>query len=166
MGSDWGDLQLSFGVPSTLGIAFSKTITVPSGFSGSTEWLQVATPLRRRQLNSGSWERWTGSGLDTTYPYSTDPLTSDSPSEHLTSSFLQDTADDSFEMWLMFKPSGTGAIWVPLRKTSWSWSGSASRSGTVWTLNSSNHSTNPSDVDSTTPPSWTRNAASNTWVAE
>jgi hypothetical protein len=169
VGTGWGDTELSFGVdPSHHGIDFSRSITIPSGFSGSTEWIQLATPLRRRQLNSGTWERWEGSGLDTQYPYPelSTGVTADSPGEHMTSDLLQDTADDSFEMWLMFKPTGTGSIWVPLRKVSWSWSGAASRSGSTWTLNSSSHSTNPSDADSTTHPTWTRNTTSNSWQTE
>ena len=166
VGTAWGDPELSFGTPSTLGITFSRTITIPAGFSGSTQWVQIVNPLRRRQLNSGGWERWAGIGLDTSYPFDTAPITSDSPAEHLTGSFLQDTADDSFQMCLMFKANGTSTIWVPLREVLWSWSGAASRSGTIWTLDSSGHSTNPSDLDLTTHPTWTRNAASNTWVPE
>lgn len=169
VGTGWGDTEMSFGAdPSHHGIDFSRSITIPSGFSGSTQYVQIATPFHRRQLNSGAWERFTGSGLDTTYPYGdlSPGVTADSPAEHLNSALLQASADDTFEMWLMFQPTGTGSIWVPLRKVTWSWSGTTSRSGITWTLNSSSHSTNPSDADSTTHPQWTRNTSSNNYVPE
>lgn len=159
-----GDLSLKFGTSSSPGISFSQSTTIPSGFSGNTTWVQLADSLRRRQLNAGSWERWAGAGLDNTFPYNPSTSTNDSPSTPLTNDLLQKTVNDSYEMWLMFKPSGTGSIWVPLRKVSWNWSGAASRSGTTWTLNSSSNSVNPADPDSTSHPMWTRNVKDNAWV--
>lgn len=169
VGTGWGDTEMSFGAdPSHHGIDFTRSLTIPSGFSGNTEWIQIATPFHRRQLNDRSWQRFTGSGLDTQYQYPelSTGVTADSPAEHLDGSLLQATADDTFEMWLMFQPTGAGSIWVPLRKVTWSWSGATTRSGITWTLNSSNHSLFPSDVDSTTHPQWTRNTISNTYVPE
>ena len=163
--SAWGTLELHYGSPTTPGISFSRTITVPSGFSGSTQWVQLTDPLRRRKLNDGTWQRWAGAGLDTNYPYNTGASTNDSPGTPLTSSYLNKTVSDSFEMYLMFKPSGTDTIWVPLKRTDWSWSGAASRSGSNWSLDSSSNPT-PSTTDTTSHPVWTRNAANNTWVIE
>jgi len=166
VGSPFGNLELHYGTTSIPGISFSRTITVPTGFAGATQWVQTVTTLRRRQLNSGAWERWSGTGLDTTYPYDSGSSTSDSPGNPLSSDYLQVTADDSFTMWLMFKPDGATSIWVPLRQVSWSWAGAASRSGSTWTLNSSSNTGNPADADSTTHPTWTLNVANNSWVAE
>ena len=148
------------------GIAFSSNITIPSGFSGSLKWVQIATPLRRRRLNSGAWERWTGAGLDTQFPYDTGSTTNDSPETALESIYQEKTVNDSFEMWLMFLPDGTDSILVPLRKVNWSWAGDAVRSGQSWSLVSSSNTQNPSDADTTTYPTWTRNVTSNTWVSE
>jgi len=166
--SAWGYLALHYGTSATPGITFSRSITIPSGFSGTTQWVQlVSSTLRRRKLNNGVWQRLQGTGvLDTTYPYSANSSTVDSPDTPLTSDYVEKTVQDSFKMWLMFMPSGSGSIWVPLRSVNWSWSGSASRSGTVWTLTSSSNTINPSDADSTTHPTWTSNVTSLQWVNE
>lgn len=169
VGTAWGFLSMSFGTPTTPGISFSQSVTMPSGFTGSTQWVQIANALRRRQDNAGNWERAQGSGIDTTYPYDSGTSTSDSPGTPvLTGSYARETADDSFQMYLMFRPSvgSTDTIWVPLRVVNWSWSGDTSRTGTTWSLTSSSNSTNPADADTTTHPTWTANAAdgANNWV--
>jgi transglutaminase-like putative cysteine protease len=163
--SAWGDLELHCGSPTSPCTTFSRSITVPSGFSGSTQWVQIVSTLRRRQLNNGTFERLTGSGLlDTKYPYDTSASTNDSPGEPLTPAFLQDGASDIFAMHLMFKPSGT-AIWVPLSRVDWSWAGQATRTGANWSLVSS---TNPSAsvADEATHPTWTSNVTGLSWVPE
>lgn len=158
----WG---LRFGVPWP-GIAFTQTITIPSGFSGSTEWVQLADPLRRRKKPDGTWDRWAGAGLDTDYPYSAATSTTDSPATSLDSGYVEKTANDSFTMYLMFQPSGFGSIFVPLRQVSWSWGGDAVYSGGTWLLPFSHNTLNPVDTDTTSFPEWTRNAANNTWQPE
>lgn len=160
-------LKLRYGTFQTPGITFSSTLTMPAGFSGGRrQWVQTASPLRRRRLNNGVWQRWTGAGLDTQYPYWIGDATNDTPETPLENTFLEVSVNDGFEMWLMYQPDLTGAIWVPLRKLTWSWSGAASRgSGDIWTLNSSGKTVTPA-VDTTTFPIWTRNAASNVWVNE
>ncbi|MGI9069599.1 MAG: hypothetical protein ACR2HX_24735 [Pyrinomonadaceae bacterium] len=164
--SAWNDLTMHFGILGSAGISFSRTLTIPAGFSGDTAWVQTVTPLHRRKLNDGAWERWTGAGLDETFPYDSTASTNDSPrSGALTSSYLEYTTSDSFEMWLMFKPSGASSIWVPLRRVPWSWSGTTVRSGATWSLSSSSHSVT-SDADSTAFPIWTYNSFYNQWVAE
>jgi hypothetical protein len=154
---------LHFGNPSgTPGVTFTPSITIPSGFTGTTEWIQMANSNRTFQPNVGSQVVFTASGLDTTYPYSFNNSTADSPGTAFSAcDFTSATTNDSFTMWLMFKPnvsSGFTAIWVPLRAVSWSWTADASRNaGTCnWTLNSSSKSA--TDADSTAHPQWTSNA--------
>jgi len=116
-GNQW--LQYGTGTPTDKGISFSRTITLPSGFLGDTQWAQIYTPNRRRQLTvNGVWESLTGAGLDTRYPYSSATATDDSPDTILTLDFVEKTVSDTGQMYLMFQPFGTGSgeIWVPLRK--------------------------------------------------
>lgn len=137
-----GFLILQFGshVPpdDAPGISFERqNYEVPSGFSGETQWVQIANVRRYRTLNSGQPQRYIVSGLDSMYPYPTPPAspesTADSPALRLRPAdppaiiplppfvpVFEDTitdaaAEDSFSMYLMFKPDTTGSIWVPLR---------------------------------------------------
>ena len=163
-----GTMTLHNGTPTVPGTSFTRSVTMPTGLIGSFQWVQVVNSLRRRQDNSGAWERNAGAGLDKTYPYSFTVAANDSPgSATLTSSYLKHTANDSYQMYLMFKPNAgtTPTIWVPLRVVNWSWAGEATRSGTTWSLTSGSNTPNPPDADATTHPTWTRNARFNTWVA-
>ena len=93
--------------------------------------------------------------------------TSDSPSEwNLSNGFKQVSASDSFTMWLMYNPGGTDSIWVPLRLTNWSWSGTATRSGSIWELTGSSNTANPSSSATTTFPEWTGNVSGLGFVNE
>src|SRR5205085_7415543 len=159
-----GFWALHFGVPglgNAHGINFSiQSLTIPTGFSGTTEWVQLVTnSTRTAQLNTGPQQTLQGSGLDTLYPYDTGNSTDDSPAQGLDCDhYSAYTVNDQFTMWLMFKPSTTGAIYVPLRKVDWSWNGTANRFFCSWTLGSiSGHSNNPTDADATTFPQWTTN---------
>lgn len=145
------------------GIIFSSTMTIPSGFSGTNEWVQVdSNPVRKYQSTNSTWwvytENGTGPYLDTTYPYQTF-FAANMPADNPNLPFQnhsQVVASDSMEMWLMFKP--TGGQWVPLRAVNWSWSGSATNNTGTWTLESgSTHSVNPSSFDTTTYPQWNNN---------
>jgi hypothetical protein len=72
---------------------------------------------------------------------------------------------DSFQMWLMFMPTnGVNNIWVPLRKVSWGWSGTAMRNGASWVGSGSGAS--PIESDSTDLPTWTRKTSDNQWQNE
>jgi hypothetical protein len=165
-----GSFSLHFGVLSTSGtpgITFSRSISIPTGFTGNTQWVQVVdSTLRTRTPNGGNTQTLQGSGLDTTYPYTTTILsTEDSPRSGVSPcDYSSVSVSDSFTMWLMFRPTGTNAIWVPLRQVSWSWAGQGDRfTSCGWILSSSSHSTNPADTDSTTFPTWTSNVSSLTF---
>ena len=155
---------------STVGISFTNTLTMPSGYynSGDTnysiEWVQkITSTVRRLQTNnvSGDWYRLSASDvLDTTYPYPFDAgygnESSDSPSQGLGGTLYKSASvNDSFTRWLLFKPDG--GEWVPLRQVNWSWSAAASLVGGTWSLTSGTNSPNPTDSDSTAHPEWTDN---------
>lgn len=165
--SAWGQLEIHFGSPAVPGISFSKTVTPPDGFSGSSQyWQRVTDTVRRRQSNGGAWYRLAGTNLlDTNLPYSSSDTTTDSPGQGLSASYEQVSISDQFTMWTMFKPSGTDSIWVPLRSLDWSWSGSATRTDTTWTLAESGKSAGASS-DTSVFPEWTANVTGLTWVAE
>ena len=163
----WGNLELHYGTPTTPGFSFSRTINIPSGFSGNTEYRQVINENRRRQKNDDSWQRYSGNNLlDNYLPYDDTSATDDSPGTPLSDDLKVKTVSDTFTMWLMFKPSNTDSIWVPLRSINWSWSGTATRSGTTWTLTSPGDTPNPSSSTTTTFPTWVGNCKDLTWVNE
>ena len=112
-----------------------------------------------------------GSGLDGRYPYSiNDPnavTTNDNPSLGLTSSYQKVSVSDSFNMWLMFKPSISGSIWVPLGQVNWNWAAGATRTGSpnTWTVDAgSNHS--QTVVNSVIHPIWTKLVVPSNYVPE
>ena len=157
----WGELAMSFGVRATPGITFSCSVT---GFPGSGAWYQVVNyTVRRYQENGGDWYTLSGSDVcDPLFPYPGGETTTDSPLASLSEDIQERCVCDELSMYLMYKPTGT-AIWVPLRKVDWDWSGHATRSGDTWTLQSSSHATNPASANCTIPPTWSGNALSLTY---
>lgn len=77
---------------------------------GDTYWVQLVHASRTRRRNDGTNEVFQGTGLDNRFPYASgDPNateTTDSPGLPLTLAYNYATANDSFQMWLMFKPLG------------------------------------------------------------
>lgn len=135
------------------------------GFSGSLRWVQLVDEHHRRKSNDGvTWQKLQGSGLDTAYPYQDGATTSDSPLTTMSSDFMEWRCNHSFQMWLLFQPSA-GGIYVPLRKVTWSWTGTAIRNGSTWNLTSSTAIANTSE-DTTEFAEWIRNVVQNTWVNE
>ncbi len=168
----WGALEMCFGIPAAPGITFTRTVTEPPGFSGgSVAWFQrVPSTYRRKQDNDEVWWRRSGiSVCDSHFPFPGHPLNpdicEDSPGTVLTPYEQRRTVSDSFSMYVMYKPTGT-AIWVPLRKVDWNWSGECHRILFDWWLDSSYHSTNPGSSDSTTHPVWTGNWNDLAWQQE
>jgi hypothetical protein len=54
----------------------------------------------------------------------------DSPNTELKVGFQSYSVDESFELYLMYKPAGTDSIWVTLGKGTWGYAGQATRKGT------------------------------------
>jgi hypothetical protein len=158
--SAFGSLELHFGSPGAPGIAFTRSTLIPSGFSGTWQWVQIAHILRRTKTNSLIWLRAQGTGLDNSYPYSINSSTNDSPATSLDSTRVEEDDSNQFEMWLMFRPAGSTSRYVPIRKVTWGYNGNATRSGATWTLNSSSRTVNPPDNDVDYHPEWTMNANS------
>jgi len=160
-------VELRLGNPdATPGLTFTRTVSIPSGFNGSTEWVQVFTKKSASLTDFDAHvTNLNKSGLDDFYPYPLDPghnsnlQTSDTPALVI-DGFYSGSTDFEATMWLMFRPTnGTNPNWVPLRKVSWIWTATATYDGTSWTINPhSDPPTSLSDADTTTYPQWTGNA--------
>lgn len=162
--------ELAYGrpIPGLVGVNFTPSVTIPTGFSGTTEWVQTYSVNRVFVWKSAAPTTWNVTGLDTDYPYSSASSTNDSPSSPLLSGGLSNTINDSAQMYLMFKPTGVGGTsqWVPLRVVNWAWAASATNtytgtaSGTSnWQLLSGSKSP-ATDSDTTSHPTWTLNIKS------
>lgn len=85
----------------------------------------------------------------------------DSPGSGLVASTNRKTVDDSFECYLMHKPTGGDSIWVSLQKVNWYWKGDAKLSTQgVWELqalgqNVKDSPKDPTGVNTTALPTWT-----------
>lgn len=100
--------ELRLGNPdSTPGITFTRSFSVPSGFSGTTQWVQVFTQKTASlTLTSGQSGSLTTVGLDDVYPYPLDgdstaanAKTSDTPALVLDNSFIAGSVDFRATMW-------------------------------------------------------------------
>ena len=127
--------------------------------------LAYPNPQRRRLYNTGRRLIWSGEGLDGGYPYDTGGIVTDSPGTTLLPSMNVVVVNDSFKMYLMFKPDVADAIWVPLKLVAWGWSAEVSRQGDSWTL-VSNSNPEPEVHDTSQHPVWNRKAQDNQWHDE
>ena len=149
--------------PPVPGIAFSRSMTIPSGFSGEFQWVQTWVRLRRLKRNN-IWYRSQGYGLDSRYPYESGANANDSPGIDIETLDQNVYANESFVMYLMFKPSIRGAIWVPLKKIEWGWRAEAEKVNGVWQIitnpppNTSPNTFSDPPSDVTAHPVWTQNA--------
>ena len=161
------DTELRLGNPdATPGITFTRSITVPQGFSGETQWVQVFTQKSATVTINGQTGSLTLVGLDDVYPYPLDSnataqngKTSDTPGFVL-NSVTAASVDFRATMWLMFKPSnlqGT-SIWVPLRQLSWVWKAGAALNNSGWSVTSQTNPGPLSDANSVAHPVWTKNS--------
>lgn len=156
---------LHYGKPfgTTPGIFFSANAAIPSNFSGDIIWVQVVNSRRTRKPVKSNEQVLAGIGLDTEFPYG-EPNSgdeADSPFEKLDSprSYSSISVNDTFTMWLLFKPKnlpGT-SIYVPLKKVNWSWSGTGTRSASGWILLNTANTQNPTGVDTVDFPEWIAN---------
>ena len=170
--------RLTFGTTvqtNTVGINFNATLSLPPGFVGDTEWVQVVTveQATRQRASDLKYDHHNGFGLDTQFPYPNDPPsnplhTDDTPDWNLTNGYIEyNVLSQDFEMWLLFRPAGDPTHWVPLRAVNWGWGGSATNTGGVWLLEagSGTNTVNPTDFDTLVYPQWTNNITNfNNWI--
>lgn len=156
-----GAYEVHLGVDSyNPGIRFNRgNTTLPSPFTGDFQWVQVIDSLSidAYEPNGNHPPPLTRiSVLDEAYPYGTSTNETDSPGIELACCSISNNYDTTFSMYLMFKPSGNGSEWVPLRKVTWRWAWSSVENTGVWqtTVTTEPRNQNLTDADSTTHPTW------------
>ncbi|OPX41021.1 MAG: hypothetical protein B1H13_04325 [Desulfobacteraceae bacterium 4484_190.3] len=112
-------------------------------FPGETQYVQIVQKLSQREKSDYSCKEGEDyGGIDMTYPYSKDPVTTDRPglpmqfdclkrdkkgacvkwdSNAAADYKLQYETKMKFEMFLMFRPDKPQSIFVPLRVVNWNW---------------------------------------------
>lgn len=143
--------------------------TIPSGFSGSFQFVQlISGQIIRTPVGGNPITTPIPLSLDGCYPYTTNQsILFDSPGFELTALingqliiFQYGEFDAQWITYLMFKPDGRGADWVPIQKLNWAWKGSATLAANSnppqWTPNNISPPGNPSGTDTTEYPAWTR----------
>ena len=158
---------LSYGNPTpgaTHGILF--TLTPPSGYGGSYQWVQVINNATQHVTQNGqNFTCGPASGLDTTYPYSTSNPVGDSPDLNFPAgaTYEQDSIDAT--MYLMWNPGLPSSIFVPIGYVHWTATGTAVYSGSTWSIDTQHSSppsgSSPSFLNSTSYPTWTVNVLNN-----
>ncbi len=152
------------GVSSGSGFDLVGTVTTPSLFPGAGGWnvVQITHPGRWRTLDDVNgvaqpekpWSLNGQTGLDKQFPYDPAPTVDTSASQQAPGHWLDgafvDTGDspgfivdnaykhyrvsEKFDTYAMYLPPGSDVRWVPLKKTTWSWSADVTRPGASWSL--------------------------------
>jgi hypothetical protein len=142
--------------------ATTQPIYISTGGAGRITYVQLTTRNRTWSYdNAPTQSESSPKGLDNSFPYSvvdfpsaTQPntryynpetysysannslaLTSDSPWHQIDGAISATSSNDSFEMYLMYLPPKKDSMdndWVPLRRTIWTWIGSATRPAAGW----------------------------------
>ncbi len=164
-----GGLELHFGSRASPGISWTGTVTTPLCGSGSIACTQLINEYRHQTLAAGGKTQTVSSSgayvLDNKLGIQYDGSAaigdsdtqasskSDTPGSRLAGT-IQKSASDSFQLYLMYHPSGADSIRVTLREVDWNWSGKCTLNGT-WSMDApGNASVDPPSSDSTTLPTW------------
>jgi hypothetical protein len=138
MGEVGGQCQFLLGTPGKAnGVTFTSNVDVPAGCTGTLQYLQLIDMCRSMHLNTGKdlMRKTGGYWIDTKDPYdqlhvsskgSVEFKSDDSPGQPVAAISESVTVQDSFKMWLMWKPDQPAdANRVPLAMARWNWSGEA-----------------------------------------
>ncbi len=142
------------------GITLTNSISIPVGFSGTNDWVQVVDSSRSLIDENSGGHTLLFAGLPPyrdTYPWTSfliDEHPIDDPSQQLESEHLRYEVSDSYRMWMMFKPNLPG-VWVPLRAVNWGWNGIVTNGPSGWVLQTSPNSCYVDSVEDTEEyPTW------------
>ena len=174
----WNRLGLDFGTPARPGITWTARVRALPGSGGSVAFLQLVTADTRVTVTAaaggGNLQRTTGGAflLDTLPPsvfYASiiTPISggtdivhaaNDSPGLGLTNQFQDSSDHNTFQLYLMYRPTGAGNIWVSLACLDWGWCARATLNAAPpppWVLNGPSWSWHLPFVITTQLPVWT-----------
>jgi hypothetical protein len=173
--------------PAKAGNQWDAKVTAPAGGDGQIGLTQLINVNRTRTTNAGLAQIWSSggafvlddglgiqySGAQAIAASASATLSggaySDSPATPLTGDLSAKTAADSFHLYLMFKSSEAGSIWVTLSTVNWNWGGQTTRTGApaanTWSpATGTSLASDANGADSTELPTWTRAYSSISWV--
>jgi hypothetical protein len=145
------------------GISFSATTGQNTGFSGSSNWIQVYAPDQSYWGANGQLlDTVGGAGLDTlnrnggvfygVSPPSDSPNTD--PGAVANGPVGKIVVADHATMWFMYKPAAVGSIWIPIDSVNWNWGGTETLSNGAWALTGGTWAQNPGGTATNTFPVW------------
>jgi hypothetical protein len=176
------------GPPRRFGSQWDAQVTAPAGGAGQVGFTQRILVNRTRSPNAGADQHFSSGGQfildgDLGIQYSgpqaiaaggsttlNGAAYADSPATPLTADLRAKSANESFELYLMYKPAGADSIWVTLSQGTWGWAGSTTRTGApasaanVWTPVAGASMPSSNGADSTALPVWTAQFSSIAWV--
>ena len=118
------------------GIEWTANVTPSSYAGGQIAFVQLVDAYGLQKTASQKLYKQSANGtyyLDDSFPYSnivsigSELKDSDSPDFPLGTSIISVTTLDKFKTYLMYKPSGSGSIWVSLSLIEWAWGGKVDR---------------------------------------
>jgi hypothetical protein len=132
------------------GVHFLQASTVPAGFAGNFQWVQVGDGVTMNfWIHGGFWDgdyRMFSSpitGCDAAPYWAINDLAVDDGPGWVCAAYAGEyslTMNEDFTMYLMFQPTSdpsgalSNSIYVPIWEGDWSWSGSADNSTGAWAL--------------------------------
>jgi hypothetical protein len=164
------------------GIIFqSKVNSLMREFSEEGTWAYVqliennqeATKTDQTVEHGNHYGEWV---LDTTFPYKPENATgqnkeaADSPITNLNqwgASYQHISLVDNFKMYVMFKPPGVNATWVPLKVVEWNWNWDATKGSNAWSLDAGADAhvlNNGVGVATSVHPEWDGNIEPFSWI--
>jgi hypothetical protein len=175
--------------PARVGNQWNAQVTAPAGGAGQIGLTQLINVNRVQTTNAAVTQTWSsggalvlddGLGIQYSGPQ---PIAAgsaatlsganyaDSPGNPLSAGYSASSATDSFELYLMYKSSEAGSIWVTLRKVRWNWAGQTTRIGAPASpANNWNApigtalASDANGTDSMALPTWNRAYSSLSWV--
>jgi hypothetical protein len=138
--------------PGLDGIVCTYAVNTLPGFSGIYGWFHLNSSAIQYKQSDGTSKQCLPSGYDGALPFGS-ACFYDTPGFSL-AGHVEVTEAESHQTWLMFQPSVTNSIWVPLKQVNWGWSGDAVLTNGTWTL-PSHSNPDPTVTDATMHPSWT-----------
>ena len=164
--ADNANSEMKFGDSNRAGLSGALQISDTDRNMGNFTYCQLLSlDLERFKNNTLAGKISTNKAivLDTFFPYGghqAKPTISDTPSVLLEENYDKYTVLMAFKTWLIFKPTGSDSIWIPLRHFAWEWRATAEKdSNNDWhvTQRGGSEEQSVSDQPTTDHPTWSAN---------